>query len=298
MLPVVYSKAVAEARASGKPVVALETSVLSQGLPQPQNLETALAMEAAVREAGAVPATIALVDGAIHVGLDQSTLETFATGIGIAKAGARDIGPLLATGTPGATTVSATMRCAALAGIRIMATGGIGGVHRGAEESLDISADLQELGRTPVAVICSGAKSILDLPKTLEVLESLSVPVLGYGTDHFPAFHSRASDMSLDWRVDTPEQASAAINFHWQTRQGGILVANPVPDDTAIAPALLKTWVDEALRAAARNGVSGKAVTPYLLSAIAEASAGQTLDANISLLISNGRLAGKIAAAG
>ena len=297
MLPLVCNEEVTRARTEGRPLVALETSVLSQGLPQPTNIDTARAMEQAVREAGAVPATTALHNGAIHIGLDEDQLAYFGKGENIAKAGARDIGPLLATGQAGATTVSATLRCAGLAGIPIMATGGIGGVHRGAAESFDISADLPSIAATPVAVVCSGAKSILDLPKTLEVLETVGVPVVGYGTDQFPAFHARQSGLALDWRVDTPDEAAAMLATHRETMTGGLVVAHPVPAANAIAPEKIEQWVEDALARAAYKGVIGKAVTPFLLSAIAEASGGETLKANVALLCANARLAGEIAVA-
>jgi len=294
----VIADEVAEALAASAPVVALETSVVSQGLPRPLNFETALAMEQAVRDAGATPATIAIAEGSVHVGLDVALLERFATEDGIFKAGARDLGPLLANRQPGATTVSATMRCAALAGIQIVATGGIGGVHRGAEETFDISADLHELGNTAVAVICSGAKSILDVPKTLEVLETLAVPVIGYATDRFPAFHARDSGIAVDWRVDTPDAAADMLSAHFSSGgKSGALIANPVPKGDAIAPAHMERWIRNAIAAAKRKGIQGKEVTPYLLSAIADASGGQTLRANTSLLQANAGLAGQVAAA-
>ncbi len=267
-------------------------------------------MERAVGEAGAVPATIGLIDGKVVVGLSDREIGRFATEPGIAKASLRDLAPLLARGGTGATTVAATLACAAGAGIRVLATGGIGGVHRGGERSLDVSADLTELARAPVAVVCAGAKSVLDLARTLEVLETNGVPVLGYGTDEFPAFFTRGSALRLEARVDTPEAAAAVMAAQWGLGpagglpggppggpSGGLVVAVPPPEDAALDQAALEGWIARALAEASARGVTGKNVTPFLLARLAEASGGRTLAANVALLEHNARLAGQIAAA-
>jgi pseudouridine-5'-phosphate glycosidase len=287
------------ALADDRPVVALESSLIAQGLPVPHNLETALAAEAAVREAGAVPATTALEDGRLIVGADRGLLEHLADPERtIAKAASRDIGPLLAAGRLASTTVSATMRAAHLAGIAIFATGGIGGVHRGASASFDVSSDIDELASTPVAVVSAGAKSILDLPATLELLETRRVPVVGYGTDELPAFYSVTSGLRLPHRVDTPSAAAAVIAAHRSIpAAGGILVVQPPPADLAIEPAEIDAWVGEALAEAQRQGIVGSAVTPHLLGHLARASGGRTLRVNIGLIVGNARLAGRIASA-
>ena len=293
------SEEVRDALAAGRPVVALESSLISQGLPAPQNLETALAAEAAVREAGVVPATTALDGGRLIVGAERELLERLADpGRDIAKAASRDIGPLLAAGRLASTTVSATMRAAHLAGIAIFATGGIGGVHRGAATSFDVSSDIDELAATPVAVVSAGAKSILDLPATLEHLETRRVPVVGYGTHELPAFYSTRSGLRLPHRVDTPEAAAAAIAAHRSNPgAGGILVVQPPPAELAIEPADINAWVAEALADAERRGIVGGAVTPHLLGHLARASGGRTLRVNIGLIVGNARLAGRIASA-
>jgi pseudouridine-5'-phosphate glycosidase len=283
----------------GRPVVALESSLIAQGLPVPHNLETALAAEAAVREAGAVPATTAVEDGRLVVGADRSLLERLADPARApAKAASRDLGPLLAAGGLASTTVSATMRAAHLAGIAVFATGGIGGVHRGAGESFDVSSDIDELAATPVAVISSGAKSILDLPATLELLESRRVPVIGYGVDELPGFYSVSSGLRLPHRVDSPEGAAAAIAAHRSIPgAGGILLVQPPPVELAIETAEVEAWIYDALRHADEDGIAGGAVTPFLLGALARASGGRTLRVNIGLIVANARLAGRIASA-
>ena len=283
----------------GRPIVALESSLISQGLPVPHNLETALAAEAAVREAGAVPATTALEGGRLIVGADRELLERLADPErDIAKAASRDIGPLLAAGRLASTTVSATMRAAHLAGIAIFATGGIGGVHRGAAASFDVSSDIDELASTPVAVVSAGAKSILDLPATLELLETRRVPVVGYGTDELPAFYSTSSGLRLPHRVDTPAAAAAVIAAHRSIPgAGGMLVVQPPPAALAIEPAEIDAWVGEALTDVERQAIVGGAVTPHLLGHLARASGGRTLRVNIGLIVSNARLAGRIASA-
>jgi pseudouridine-5'-phosphate glycosidase len=291
------SDEVRDALAAGRPVVALESSLIAQGLPRPHNLETALAAEEAVRASGAVPATTALEDGSLVVGADRALLERLAEpDRTIAKAGSRDIGPLLASGAMASTTVSATMRAAHLAGIAVFATGGIGGVHRGAGTTFDVSSDIDELAATPVAVISSGAKSILDLPATLELLETRRVPVVGYGVDELPAFYSTSSGLRLSHRVDGPAAAAAAIAAHRSVPgAGGILIVQPPPAELAIDRGQIDDWITEALRSAEANGVRGGAVTPHLLGHLAEASGGRTLAVNIALIVANARTAGEIA---
>ncbi len=289
---------VAAALAAGRPVVALESTVIAHGLPYPHNFETALKMEAAVREEGAVPATIGVFDGRLIVGLSSKQIELFATHRNIAKASRADLSPLLAAGLPGATTVAATLFTAARAGVRVLATGGIGGVHRGGEQSLDISADLTELARTPVAVVCSGAKAILDLSRTLEALETLGVPVVGYATNEFPAFFSRESGLPLEHRVNTPGEAAHLMRTHWELgMSSGIVFANPAPAEDAVSRSELESWIDGALDSAEALGLRGKGVTPHLLQELARQSGGRTLRANVALLIENARAAARIAAA-
>jgi pseudouridylate synthase len=290
---------VRDAVAGGRPVVALESSLIAQGLPVPHNLNTARAAEAAVREAGAVPATTAVVGGELVVGADDALLERLADrDAGAAKAASRDLGPLLAARALASTTVSATMRIAHLAGIGMFATGGIGGVHRGAAASFDVSSDVEELATTPVAVVCSGAKSILDLPATFELLETRRVPVIGYGVDELPAFYSRTSGLRLAHRVDGPEAAAAVVAAHRSIRgSGGILLVQPPPADAAIEPGEVEAWIEEGLRGAERDAVRGASVTPYLLAHLARASEGRTLRVNVGLIVENARTAGRIAAA-
>ena len=285
------------AGAEGRPVVALESSLIAQGLPVPHNLETALEAEAAVRESGAVPATTALEDGRLVVGADRALLERLADPErSVAKAGSRDLGPLLAARRLASTTVSATVRAAHLAGIAVFATGGIGGVHRGASTSFDVSSDIDELATTPVAVVCTGAKSILDLPATLELLESRRVPVVGYGTDELPAFYSTSSGLRVGHRVDDVADAAAAIAAHRAIPgAGGILIVQPPPADLALPAADVGRWLAEAMRDAEAGGVVGGAVTPHLLAHLARASGGRTLRVNIGLIVANARLAGRIA---
>ena len=293
------SEEVAEALGAGRPVVALESSLISQGLPAPHNLETAMAAEAAVRESGAVPATTAIEEGRAIVGADRALLERLADrGRPIAKAASRDLGPLLAAHRLASTTVSATMRLAHRAGIAVFATGGIGGVHRGASTTMDVSSDVDELAATPVAVICCGAKSILDLAATLELLETRRVPVVGYGVDELPAFYSTSSGLRLPHRVDGPHAAAAAIRAHRSLPgSGGILLVQPPPADLAIAAAEVDGWIADALRDADSRGIVGGAVTPHLLGHLARASGGRTLDVNIALIVNNARTAGRIASA-
>ena len=282
-----------------QPVVALESSLIAQGLPAPHNLQTALDAEAAVRESGAVPATTAVENGELVVGAGRALLERLAApDRDIAKAASRDLGPLLAARRLASTTVSATMRIAHGAGIGVFATGGIGGVHRGATTTFDISSDIDELAATPVAVVSSGAKSILDLPATLEVLETRRVPIIGFGVDELPGFHTATSGLRLAHRVDTPAGAAEAIEAHRSIPGGGgLLVVQPPPPELAIDAAEIDAWIDQALAEAAARGVRGGAVTPHLLTALAESSGGRTLRVNIALIVNNARLAGAIAVA-
>jgi len=295
--PVEISERVSSALAYDRPVVALETTVLSHGLPWPSNLEAAQAMHRVVLEGGAVPAFVGVLDGRIRVGLDPAEIERFARAEGIVKASRRDLGIAAARGSSAGTTVAATMACAHLAGLQVFATGGIGGVHRGAGRSFDVSADLHELARTPVAVVCAGAKSILDLPATLEVLETLGVPVIGYDTDQMPAFHARSCGIALEHRADDAEAAASMLRAHWALGGAGIVVANPVPERDAIARETLEAWVGSALEQAERANITGKAVTPWLLTRVAQASEGRTLAANLALLEDNARVGAAIAAA-
>jgi len=292
------SDEVRAALASGAPVVALESSLIAQGLPAPHNLETAFAAEAAVRAAGAIPATAAVEDGSLVLGASATTLERLADpGSSPAKAGARDLGVLLATRRLASTTVSATMRIAHMAGVPIFATGGIGGVHRGTTPH-DVSSDIDELAATPVAVICSGAKSILDLPATLELLETRRVPVIGLGVDRLPAFYAADSGLAVPHRVDGAARAASVIAAHLTLPgAGGILLVQPPPPDLALDPAELETWIGDALEAAERDGVLGGAVTPYVLTHLASASGGRTVQTNIGLIVNNARVAAEVAVA-
>jgi pseudouridylate synthase len=283
---------------AGRPVVALESTVLAHGLPYPRNLEVARQLEATVRAAGAVPATIGVVRGRPLVGLDDAALELFARGEGVLKLSRRDIAYAAATGRHGATTVAATMALAHLAGIEVFATGGIGGVHRGARESWDVSADLPELARTPVLVVCAGAKSILDLPATLEYLETAGVPVLGLGVAEFPAFYSASSGLPLAARVASPADAAEVWAAHRAYGGGGgALLAVPPPADSALPEDEVEAAIARALARAEEAGVRGQAVTPFLLAAVAEETGDASLRANIALLVQNARIAAEVAAA-
>ena len=291
------SAEVADALRARRPVVAFESTIISHGMPYPRNVETALAAEALARECGAVPATVALLDGRIAVGLDRSELERLGTEKGVLKASRRDLAWALAARTTSATTVSATMIAARQAGIDVFATGGIGGVHRGASDTYDVSADLGELAATSVCVVSAGAKAILDLPKTLEMLETLGVPVVGYGTSEFPAFYSRSSGLALFLRADSPEEVARMLRV--QRSLGfpqGILVANPVPVEWEIPRAAMDGWIGQAMRDLESRGVHGKEVTPFLLSRIVDLSGGASLETNIKLFHNNVRLACRIAA--
>ena len=288
---------VAAALSQGRAVVALESTIIAHGMPFPQNLDTARAVEAAVRNEGAVPATIAVLDGEIVVGLSDAEVERVARSPDMPKLSRRDLPFALAAKQSGATTVAATMIGAHLAGIRVFATGGIGGVHRGARDSFDISADLEELARTPVAVVSAGAKAILDLPKTLEVLETKSVPVIGFGTDEFPAFYTVGSGLPVQRRCDDPREVAAVLGAMRQLGQtAGALIANPIPSQHAMDGDAIAGIVERAIAEAESNGIAGSALTPFLLAKVAEMSDGESLAANIELVKHNAALAARIAA--
>ena len=290
---------VQEALKAGKPVVALESTIISHGMPYPQNVETALNVEKIIRDGGAVPATIAIIGGRLKAGLTPEEIDYLGkTGAGVTKASRRDLPILVAEGRDGATTVTTTMMIAAMAGISVFATGGIGGVHRGAETTMDISADLEELASTPVMVVCAGAKSILDLGLTLEYLETKGVPVLGYQTKELPAFYTRHSGFSVDYQVDTPEELAGIMKAQQDLGlRGGILVTNPIPEEYSMDATVINNAIDEAIRQAKENGIHGKATTPFLLAKVKELTGGDSLDANIQLVFNNARLAAKTAAA-
>jgi pseudouridine-5'-phosphate glycosidase len=289
---------VVAALGAGAPIVALESTIITHGMPFPQNLEMARSVEARVRAGGAVPATIAIMSGRFRVGLADADLDALArAGGSAAKASRRDVAALVADRGTAGTTVATTMSIAALAGIAVFATGGIGGVHRGAERSFDVSADLEELARTPVAVVCAGAKSILDIGKTLEVLETRGVPVLGYRTDDFPAFWARASGYKVDRRYDDPSAVAAVIDAQAALGLGGMVIANPIPEHAAIDAAEMSGWISAALADAERDGIGGNAATPYLLRRIFELTGGRSLAANIALVEHNATVAAEIAAA-
>lgn len=294
-----YADEVAEALAAGRPVVALESTIVAHGMPYPENLATAQTVEDLIRAAGAVPATIAVMDGAIRIGLSAAELQQLAqAGAAAMKLSRRDIAYAVSQRKLGATTVSATMLCAQAAGIRVFVTGGIGGVHRGAATSMDISADLTELARTPVAVVCAGAKSILDLPLTLEVLETQGVPVVAVGQRAFPAFYTRDSGLNADFQLDQPAELAAFLRCHWGLGLvSGVVVANPVPVEHEIAAAQVEVWVAQALQEAAAQGIQGKASTPFMLKRLAELSQGRSLATNIALVKHNAVLGARLAAA-
>lgn len=297
-LPLVLSPEVADARAAGAAIVALESTIITHGMPFPHNVETAQRVEAEVRAHEAVPATIAILEHRIHVGLTEAQLLALGRAKGVAKLSRADLAACLAGGGTGATTVAATMICAHLAGIEVFATGGIGGVHRGAEQSFDISADLRELAETPVTVVAAGAKAILDLPKTLEYLETLGVPVIAFGQDDFPAFWSRSSGLKAPLRMDSTAEIAAAHRMRARLGlPGGQLVANPIPPDAEIPRAEILPHIEAALAEASAKGIAAKAVTPFLLQRIFEATEGRSLDANTALVLANARLAAGIARA-
>ncbi len=290
---------VAEALASGRPVVALESTIISHGMPYPQNVETALRVEQIIRENGAVPATIAVIGGRLKAGLSPEEIEYFGKkGRAIAKASRRDLAMLCARGEDGATTVTTTMIIAHMAGIKIFATGGIGGVHRGAQTTMDISADLEELAHTPVMVICAGAKSILDLGLTLEYLETRGVPVLGYGTKELPAFYTRHSGFGVDYEVDSPEELARAFKAQGDLGfAGGMLVTNPIPEEYSMPKDVIDAAIDRAIKECEEQGIRGKDTTPFLLARVAELTGGDSLASNIQLVFNNARLAARTASA-
>ncbi|HEY3448748.1 MAG TPA: pseudouridine-5'-phosphate glycosidase [Myxococcales bacterium] len=293
------SAEVAQALTEGRPVVALESSVLAQGLPPPHNLDSWKACDQAVRDAGAVPAVTAIIAGEPWAGLTRDQIDRLVDpGTKTVKVGARDLAPAMAVGAWGATTVSATCAIADAARIGLFATGGIGGVHRGAEQTFDISQDLGAIARCRVAVVTAGAKAILDLPKTLEALESLGVPVVGYGTREFPAFYTSKSGQKLEHSVDGPGQAAALLRARWDVLdEGGVIFANPIPAEAEADPAVIAKAIGEALAQAQRQGISGKAITPFLLAEVSKRSGGESLKANLALLTANARVAAQIAVA-
>ena len=293
------SPEVKQALEEGKPVVALESTIISHGMPYPKNVETALLVEQTIRDNGAVPATIAVIGGRLKAGLTKEEIEYLGkTGRGVAKASRRDLPALVARGADGATTVTTTMIIAHMAGISIFATGGIGGVHRGAETTMDISADLEELAKTPVMVVCAGAKSILDLGLTLEYLETKGVPVIGYGTDELPAFYTRQSGFGVDYRVDSPEELAAMFRAQRELGyRGGMLVTNPIPEQYAMDKTVIDAAIEQALRECAEQGVHGKETTPFLLARVVELTGGESLESNIRLVLNNAALAARTAAA-
>ena len=290
---------VRQALEQGKPVVALESTIISHGMPYPQNVETALNVERIIRENGATPATIAIIGGRLKAGLSRDEIEHLGKkGYDVTKASRRDLPVIVSKGMDGATTVATTMIIAEMAGIRIFATGGIGGVHRGAETTMDISADLEELAQTGVMVICAGAKSILDLGLTLEYLETKGVPVIGYGTSELPAFYTRTSGFAVDYRLDTPEEIAAAFRAKLDMGlKGGMLVTNPIPEEYSMDPAVINRAIDEAIAEANAQGIHGKQTTPFLLAKIKDITGGDSLASNIQLVYNNAALAAKTAAA-
>ncbi|MDX2008961.1 MAG: pseudouridine-5'-phosphate glycosidase [Myxococcaceae bacterium] len=296
-MKLVWSKEAAKAKRQGNPLVALETSVLAQGLPHPHNLEAARRCEDAIRRAGATPAAMAVIDGRLHVGLSADETGRLATGKGLLKVGSRDLAVAVATKATGGTTVSATCELAAHAGIPVFATGGLGGVHRGVAEHLDISQDLPALARWPVAVVCAGAKSVLDLPKTLELLETLGVPVIGVATTELPGFYSRETGLTLEHSVPNAKVAAAVLDARLALGQGGLVFAVPPPEATALSRAEIERHLKAALSLARARGVSGKAVTPFLLGEMVRRTKGRTLAANLALLENNARFAAEVAVA-
>ena len=281
---------------AGLPVVALESTIISHGMPYPRNVQTALEVERIIHEAGAVPCTIGIIDGVGVVGMTPDEIEEFGKRSGIAKVSRRDMPIIMAEGRWGATTVATTMILAAMAGIEVFVTGGIGGVHRGAQQTFDISADLQELGRTNVTVVCAGAKAILDLPLTLEVLETLGVPVLGYGTNELPAFYTRTSGLKVDYAIRNAQDAARIIKTKRDMNlDGGILITNPIPEEYSMDATTINTAIDTALKEMDEKGIKGKECTPYLLAKIADITSGSSLDSNIQLVYNNARVGAQIA---
>jgi len=293
---ILYSNSLKGGVNSRSPIVALESTVLTHGLPRPHNLKLARDMEQTVRDNGATPATIALLDGKLHIGLDEQELERLANADNVYKVGPRDFATVIAKKANGGTTVAGTMLACKHANIKVFATGGIGGVHRDAP--FDISADLQALATIPMIVVCAGAKAILDLPATLEYLETMSVPVVGYGTDEFPAFYSRESGLAVSVRLDSPEEIVAFAKAHWDAGlQSAVLVANPIPESEAVSKSEMEPYILQAVQEAHVQGIHGKSVTPFLLSRISELTGGKSMQANLALLLNNARLAAKIASA-
>lgn len=293
---ITLSEEVRAAKEQGKPIVALESTIISHGMPYPQNVKTAREVEQIIRDNGAVPATIAILEGKIKIGLSDDELEMLGKNTEVAKASRRDIPYLLATKKNGATTVAATMICADLADIRIFVTGGIGGVHRGAETTMDISADLEELANTNVAVICAGAKSILDLGLTMEYLETKGVPVIGYGTDVLPAFYTRTSEYDVNFRADNPETVASTLKAKWDLNlKGGAVIANPILEEHAMDESMITSVIQSALKEAEENNIHGKDTTPFLLAKVKELTEGKSLDANIELVKNNAVVGAKIA---
>ncbi|KAF0995505.1 pseudouridine-5'-phosphate glycosidase [Geobacillus sp. TFV-3] len=292
----VFSEEVAQAKAEQKPIVALESTIISHGMPYPENVQTAKDVERIIRDRGAVPATIAILNGKIKIGLTEDELEQLGTSHDVEKVSRRDLPYVVAMKKHGATTVAGTMICAEMAGIRVFATGGIGGVHRGAEQTMDISADLQELARTNVAVVCAGAKSILDLGLTLEYLETHGVPVIGYQTDVLPAFYSRTSPFRVDYRLDSVEEIARFIETKWALGlRGGMVVANPVPKEDELEESYITAIIEQALKEAEKQHITGKAVTPFLLDRVKTLTGGKSLQANIALVKNNAALAADLA---
>ncbi|MET3698662.1 pseudouridine-5'-phosphate glycosidase [Bacillus oleivorans] len=294
----VFSEEVRQAMENGKPIIALESTIITHGMPYPQNIETALEVEEIIREEGAVPATIAIMDGKIHIGLSQAEIKQLANSEDVIKASRRDLPYIIAQKKTGATTVAGTMICAQLAGITLFVTGGIGGVHRGAEQTMDISADLDELSQTNVAVVCAGAKSILDLGLTMEYLETKGVPVVGYQTNELPAFYTRTSPYEVNYRLDDPKEIAQLIRSKWDLGlKGGIVIANPIPEKDALDEKFMNEIIEQALAEADAKQIKGKDVTPFLLSKVKDLTEGKSLEANIALVKNNARLGGKIAKA-
>ena len=292
------SPEVQKALAEGKPVVALESTIISHGMPYPKNVETAMLVEKTIRDNGAVPATIAIIGGRLKAGLSPEEIEYLGkSGRKVAKVSRRDLAAIVARGADGATTVTTTMIIAHMAGIKVFATGGIGGVHRGAETTMDISADLEELASTPVMVVCAGAKSILDLGLTLEYLETKGVPVIGYGTDELPAFYTRRSGFGVDYRVDTPAQLAAMFKVQQELgMKGGMLVTNPIPEQYAMDKEVIDAAIDQAVKESKEQGIHGKETTPFLLARVVELTGGDSLESNIQLVLNNAIVASKTAA--
>lgn len=295
-VPMIFSDEVAAARKAGQPIVALESTIITHGMPFPKNIEVARGVEDVVRQNGAVPATIAVMNGTLHIGLNSDQLDALGQAKNVAKLSRADMAACIATGGTGATTVAATMIGARMAGISVFATGGVGGVHRGAEHSFDISADLHELAQTPVTVVAAGAKAILDLPKTMEVLETLGVPVIAFGQDYLPAFWSATSDIPAPLRMDSAAQIAAAHLMRMQMNvPGGQLIANPIPQEAEIPQNVLHPIIEQALAEAEAQNITAKKVTPFLLGRILELTDGESLTANIALVRNNARLAAQIA---